>query len=147
MSTKSSIFYKNDGKDYIHFYEDMMYPADFFLNKVETSEVTYKFSLEELCLIARSIDLKELKRQSELTDEQIATYVECDLEECLHPKKASLFNVFPFTIYGSEKDTYENQLASGKKYFIEKRDRLKQLYKAVSAENISKIYFGMESIN
>lgn len=146
MSTKSSIFYLSKGRDYIHFYEDMMYPAEFFLNKVETSEVTYKFDLEQLCLIARSIDLQELKRQSELTDEQIASYVEADLEECLHPKKATMFHVFPFMVYGSEKDTYENQLASGKKFYMEQRDRLKQIYKVVSAENISKIYFGLETI-
>ena len=147
MSTKSSIFYSDDGKKYVHFYEDMMYPADYFLNKVETTEVTYKFNLEELCLIAKSINLKELERQSSITDEQINEFVERDLLECLSPKRTMLFHVFPSQIYGSDKDNPEDQILRGRKYYRDMRDRLRQLFEAVSSERVTKIYFGLEHIN
>lgn len=146
MSTKSSIFYTDDGKKYTHFYKDMMYPADYFLNKIETTEVTYKFNLEELCLIAKSINIKELERQSNITDEQINEFVEKDLHEALVPKKQVFFHVFPSEIYGSEKDNIEDQILRGRQFYREKRDRLKKLFEAISTERVTKIYFGLEHI-
>lgn len=149
MSYKYSLFYRNRNDNRKHLYEEGVPVAGaeqrFVLSKIETSEVLYKFNLEELCLIAKIVDLSELKRQIKLTDEQIETHVRNDVEKRIKMKNGA-FALFSNSLYGDVDDSVEDQIKKGTIYYKEKRNQLRQMMEDISAESVSNVQFGLESI-
>jgi hypothetical protein len=144
LSTKSSFFYKSkENNNYLHFYADVAEPEVYFLDKVITSEVNYRFTIDELALMAKAINLVELERQANITDEQIENYVKADIVKILNSKNS--WSIF-CTVYGSESDPLEKRIECGINYFINKRKELKSLHERISTQKVMKISFGLESI-
>jgi hypothetical protein len=142
MSTKSSLFFQNQGENYIHFFEDCAGSETFYLEKTETNEVKYKFNLEELCLIAKSVDLSELERLSHIADEIIMEHVIKTVAYRMDNNN-NLWSMFALLVYGPDIDPVEKQIENGFKYYVNKRNRLKQIWDSVSAKKINKIDYGM----
>lgn len=142
MSTKSSIFYHSQGENYLHFFEDYAEPEVFFLNKVETSEVNYKFTLEELCFIARSIDLSKLERLSQVTDAEIVSHVEKEVHDRMQ-RQDNFSSMFGYLVYGRSTDPQDEQINKGIEHYKRKRDKLKKLWTNVSSKKINMIDFGL----
>lgn len=142
MSTKSSLFFQNQGEKYMHFFEDCADSETFYLEKTETADVKYKFNLEELCLIAKSVDLFELERLSHIADEIIMEYVVKTVTYRMG-KNNNLWSMFGLLVYGPDTDPAEKQIENGFKYYVDKRNRLKQIWDSVSAKKINKIDYGM----
>lgn len=142
MSTKSSLFYHHEGDEYIHFFEDCGDPEVFYLQKIETSEVKYKFSLEELCLLAKTVDLAELERLTKLSDDQIVDHVTKQVDDRMK-KDNNFLSMFGFLTFGSADDPREVQIAHGCNFYMAKRDSLKRIFDSVSSKKISKIDYGM----
>jgi hypothetical protein len=142
MSTKSSYFYHDDGTSFLHFYEDLADPDKFFLEKSVTTEVKYQFTLEELCLLAKSIDMDELRRQSNITNDEIEAYVKETVQKRIDHKD-SFFGWFGFTVYGGALSPKEDQIQAGITHYQKVRDSLQTLVSKLDNKKISKISFGM----
>lgn len=142
VSTKISFYYQADQDSYTHFYEDLAEPEKFFLEKTVTTDVKYQFTLEELCLLAKSIDLQELKRQSNISDQEIIDYVKKNVVERIK-KQDSFCGMFGSLVYGTSSDPEETQVQTGIAYFTKIRNNLKNIVSILDRKRIDKISFGM----
>lgn len=142
VSTKISLYYKADQESYTHFYEDVAEPEKYFLEKTITTDVKYQFNLEELCLIAKSIDLQELRRQSNISDQEILDYVQKNVVERIK-KQNSFCGMFGSSVYGAISDSEDAQIKSGVAHFTKIRNDLKNIVSVLDRKKIDKISFGM----
>jgi len=143
MSTKFSMFYKNDGEKYLHFYSDMA-DLEYHIEKEQKIITKLSLNLEEVCSIAKSINLSELERQANLSDEQMLAYVKSCLSIC--SRKNVLEKMWAEKVFGAENLTEEEKINNAFLYYKKIRDDLYELYKKVSESKYYSIDFGLSEI-
>lgn len=143
MSTKFSMFYKNDGENNLHFYSDMA-DLEYHIEKEQKLVTKLSFNLEEVCSIAKSVNLLELERQANLSDEQILTYVKSCLSTCT--RKNVFEKMWAEKIFGAENLTLQEKINNAFLYYKKMRDDLYELYKKVSSSKYYSIDFGLSEI-
>jgi hypothetical protein len=148
MSTRCSFFYSHDGKGQTHVFEDLAEENGLiFIEKTQTIDSRLALSLEELLSIGQSFDINELRRQVNLTDEQLFKGATNYVEKCLNTK--SFFQGIYFADFPEKENTpKEAQIEFRFVQFKKTRDKLKELLTKVESNSKSghKFYFGLEDI-
>ena len=119
-----------------------------FIRKQQVVEFESKFSKEEIFSIARSLDLQELERQANLSDETILKFVTRQVMERTTINKNNLFaEMHATSIYGNIESAVDQQIQNGLEYFQKIRDSIKKLHTDVISKKVYKIQFGLEMIS
>ncbi len=142
MSTRISHSYKT-GNQYSHLFEDV---ADglYHIEKEQTHLVNLSLTLEEIISIAKSVNIQELTRQANITDDQIKKYV---LEEYSKNKlKIGLSFCWLTSIYGNSELSDEERIEKGIFYYSNIRERIKETLYISETYRVSEISFGLECI-
>ena len=141
MSTKVSLYY--DPK--IHLYQESFRDDSIYLSVNEKGiDLKIEFPLVDFIKMIQSIDLNSLKKQSNITDQEIESYCEKQVE-----KRISLNNdicqMFGYMIYGDCKESKEKQITNGIKYHKDLREKIKKIIEELGY-NKNNYYFGLEDI-
>lgn len=142
MSTKFSFFYNNDGDNYIHFYSDVK-DDSIVLEKTQKTNVKIELSLEEACAIAKSVNLQELKRQAEITDEQILEFLEKKLK---NDYNNIFMSIWMTRVFGDENSTKEEKIQHGLQHYQNIRAEIKKIYDKTISSKSYPIEFGLSEI-
>lgn len=146
MSTKITLYYDDD----IHFYtecfdEDHVHMK--FNREADPVEVRVRLTTEQVVGLSKMVNIDSLRRQSNITDEQILNHVKGTVDARF--KTTDFFGQFSgVLIYGSTEDPVENQIASGVAHYTKIRDRLKALVNALDdgKRRGTPLYFGLEDV-
>ena len=140
MSTKESLYYSDPIHVYKECYDDR---TVYFKVNNEKIRVELEFSMEEFVKISSTVDLQSLKKQSEITDEQIRNYVKEKVKLRCGDCTLSIFGI---GVYGSNSLPQETQIENGFSFYQKKRDFLKYMIGKIEEKFIQKISFGLEDI-
>ncbi len=148
MSTRSSFFYSHDDKGQTHVFEDMAEDRGLiFIEKTQTIDSKLALSIEELLSIGQSFDVNELRRQVNLTDEDLLRGAKEYVEKCLNTK--SFFQGIYFADFPQKENTpKDEQIEFRFNEFKNIRNKLKELLSKVegNSKGVHKFYFGLEHI-
>jgi hypothetical protein len=92
----------------------------------------------------QSIDLNLLKKQANITDEQIKSYCEKQVEKRIGLNN-DICQMFGYMIYGDCKESKEKQITNGIQYHENLREKLKKIIEELGC-NKNTYYFGLEDI-
>ncbi len=141
MSTRMSLFY-NTKDSLSHFYKDV---ADdlYHIEKEQKTLVNVSLSLEEIISIAKSVDLNELNRQANLSDEQIVSYTTSEY----HKSKAcsGLLELWVSRIFGNSELPEAKRIENGICYYKNIRDGIRKALKDSEGFKTDKIFYGLEN--
>lgn len=141
MSTKITLFYN----DRIHLYQECFDEKNVHLSvEIQNYKTTLQLSLQELLGFSKTVDLKSLQRQAEITDEQIKKHVE-------NAVRLRSGTICPFTqlhamtIFGDESQSVEKQIDLGIAHYTKKRDELRKLFDSIKSIKTT-FFFGLEEL-
>ncbi len=146
FETKRSIFHSNkDHREEIHVYRTSDDSTFVNIEKKQTCNLTITLNLEEVCCIAKAFNVDQLKRQAEITDEQILKHVQ---EECDGMSKTMFPLNFYYSVYSNnvENLTTEERIKEGIKYYTKKRSDIRRIWDLFKTYSVYDIYFGLEKI-
>jgi hypothetical protein len=141
MSTRVSLFYNNDD-GFSHFFRDM---ADdvFHIEKEQKAIVDISLKLEELISIAKSVNLQEIYRQANLSDDEIKHFVTIEYNKS--KSCSGLFEMWVCNIFGDKDMPQEDRIQKGIIYYTKLRDNIRQSLKNSESYKTDKILYGLES--
>lgn len=141
MSTKVSLYYGPK----IHLYQESFRDDSIHLNVNEKGiDLKLEFSLVDFIKMVQSIDLNSLKKQANITDEQIESYCEKQVEKRIVLNN-DICQMFGYMIYGDCKESKEKQIKNGIQYHENLREKLKKIIEELGC-NKNTYYFGLEDI-
>lgn len=144
MSTKSSLFYEHNDQNYFHGYVDLKDESKIFIEKTVNQEFKVAFDPAEICILSRSIDLHELERQADISDEAIKKYAQTRLDDYKNSKNE--WGKFSYYLIFDHKDEDEVKIAKLEKHYFDLRQKIRLLRDRVLNSRVSKYYFGLEEI-
>ena len=144
MSTKSSLFYEHNDENYFHGYTDLADDDKIFIEKTVNQEFKVGFEPAEICIISRSIDLGELDRQANLSDDSIKNYAQTRLNDFKNSKDE--WGKFSYYLIFNHKDEDAVKIEKLEKHYFELRQKIRLLRDRVLGSRVSKYYFGLEEI-
>lgn len=148
MSTRCSFFYSHDNKSQTHVFEDMTQDRGLiFIEKTQTIDSKLALSIEEMLSIVKSFDIDELRRQANLTDEQLLQGAVNYVEKCMNSN--SFFKGLQFADLPLKEDTPKKEHIEFRfSEFASIREKLKELLLKVesNSKTVNKFNFGLEDI-
>jgi hypothetical protein len=144
MSTKSSLFYEHQDKNYIHCYTDIACEDKIFIEKTVNQEFKLAFEPAEICILSRSVDLNELDRQASITDESIKDYAVNRLNN--YNNLTNEWSKFSYYLIFDHKDADNIKIEKLEKHYFNLREKIRLLRERVLSSRVSKYVFGLEEI-
>ena len=147
MSTKITLHYDQD----IHFYTECFDEQHIYmqLNRdLDLVSVNVRLTTEQAIGLSNQINIGELRRQADLTDEQILKHTQETV--AARVKTPDFFGQLTgLLVYGMVDDPVEDQIASGVSHYTKIRDKLKQLVGLLDNKSRrgSTLQFGLEEIS
>lgn len=145
MSTKCTLYYDQNH----HFYAECGDEDHVYL-EIENDSVstTLRLDLEQMVGLVNQFDLNELRRQAELTDEQIRAHVEATVN-ARYQSKDFLSQLAGSLVYGCANDPKEKQIAAAMEFYTHKRDYLKRLIPVLENKprKGSRFMYGLEEVS
>ena len=140
MSTKCSLYYCEN----FHLYRESFDEKSIYLKiNNEKIKINIEFSLQDFAKISACFNFEALKKQSEITDEDIKNYVKNVIKLRDTDGIGSLFGI---GVYGSTLLPKETQIENGINFFKEKRNSIKLLLEQMENKKTYDIPFGLEDI-
>lgn len=144
MSTKSSLFYEHKDHNYIHGYVDLADENKIFIEKTVNQEFKIAFDPAEICILSRSVDLNELDRQANITDESIKDYAVNRLNN--YNNLTNEWAKFSYYLIFDHKDADNVKIEKLEKHYFGLREKIRLLRERVLSSRVSKYVFGLEEI-
>lgn len=141
MSTRMSLFYNNK-YGLSHFYKDV---ADdlYHIEKEQKHIVDISLSLEEIISIAKSVDLNELNRQANLSDEQIVFYTTSEYQKS--KLCTGLLGLWVSRVFGNSELPDEERIQNGISYYKNIRDGIRKALKDSEGFKTDRVCYGLEN--
>jgi len=146
MSTKVTLYYDQD----THFYTECLDNDHVYMHfnrEADPLSVKVRLTIEQVAGFVNMVEIGELRRQSEITDEQIVKHVE-DFVNARQKKEDFFSKLTGLLVYGMVDDSVESQIDSGIAHYTKIRDQLKGLI-ALLDNNVrrgTKLQFGLEEL-
>jgi len=146
MSTKITLYYDQD----IHFYTECFDEQHIHmqLNRdLDLVSVHVRLTTEQVVGLSNMINVGELRRQANLTNEEILKHAQETV--AARVKTPDFFGQLTgLLVYGMVDDPVENQIASGVAHYTKIRDKLKQLVELLDNQSRrgSNFQFGLEEL-
>jgi len=142
MSTKITIYFD----DKIHIYQECFDEKNVYIQLSEGAiETTITLTLAQAAGLSKHLCYHDIKKQAEITDEQIEKFVKETVKTRL--SKEDIFAMFGSIVYGHFSEPEEKQVENGVKHFKNKRDGMKSIVEHLETKRTgSKMQFGLEEI-
>lgn len=142
MSTKITLVYN----DKIHIYQKIYDESNVYMQLDDGDvSINVKLDVSTTARLCRAFDIPSLRRQAELTNEEILAYV----KKTVAARRQSndfLAEISGMLVFGKCDDSAEQQIERGFKHYCEIRDKVSKIWQSVDSRRVQNFFFGLEEI-
>jgi len=129
MSTKYSLFFDKKTHIYQECFDENYVYIDIEENSISTK---IKLGLKEIISLLRGFDLEKVKKQAEITDDEIKNYCVKSVKARIEDKNP-MSKLFGSIVFGDPEWPEEKQVQAGIEFYTNKRNDLKKIIDEVES--------------
>lgn len=141
MSTKSTIYLNKNIHVYTDYLSDKFIFIDVTLAELRT---TLRLPLIDFASMSAYFNLGSVKKQSEVTDEEILKFVKEQVSQ--RSVGDSINALWGLGLYGASTSPKEEQISNGFNHFVKKRNETIKIMENIKRIKPRTIHFGLEDI-